>query len=177
MSTAHFSLEPTDAAGRAGLPVVSIFHLDAGNFAFPLQLVSRITRECHCVAWLAPFPIAAAIHRHPRIPAGCCHWTCQQAGDRDDFIQSQFVCTCLKICHGRARPTYVTVRTSFTGGTTTMCLCKMELTKGLCKVKTVIYTGGNKIMHGKLSQQIKNNSSNFSQTKNNLTNKQITLRS
>lgn len=69
------SLALTDTARRAGLPVVSIFHLDAGDSALPLQFITWITREGHRVARLPTFPVASAIHRNTRISAGRSQWT------------------------------------------------------------------------------------------------------
>lgn len=69
------SLTLTDTAGRAGLPVVSIFHLDAGDSALPLQFITWITRKGHRVARLPTFPISTAIHGNTRISAGCGQWT------------------------------------------------------------------------------------------------------
>lgn len=68
-------LSLTNTAWRAGLPVVSIFHLDAGDSALPLQFISWITREGHRVSGLSPFPIASAIHRNTWISASCSKWT------------------------------------------------------------------------------------------------------
>ena len=65
------SLSLTDAAWRAGLPVVSIFHLDAGDSALALQFISWITREGHRVTRLPPFPVATTIHGNTWISAGC----------------------------------------------------------------------------------------------------------
>lgn len=65
------ALALTDTARRAGLPVVSIFHLDAGDSALPLQFITWITRKGHRVARLPTFPIATAIHRNAGISAGC----------------------------------------------------------------------------------------------------------
>lgn len=69
------SLFLTDATWRAGLPVVSVFHLNAGDLALSLQLVTRVTREGHGVAGLPPLSVAAAIHRDTWISAGCCKRT------------------------------------------------------------------------------------------------------
>lgn len=69
------SLALTDTARRAGLPVVSIFHLDAGDSALPLQFITWITRKGHRVARLPTFPVATAIHRNTGISAGCSQWT------------------------------------------------------------------------------------------------------
>lgn len=69
------SLALTDTARRARLPVVSIFHLDAGDSALPLQFITWITRKGHRVARLSTFPVATAIHGNPGISAGCSQWT------------------------------------------------------------------------------------------------------
>lgn len=69
------SLALTDTARRAGLPVVSIFHLDAGDSALPLQFITRITGKGHRVARLPTFPVATAIHRNTGLSAGCSQWT------------------------------------------------------------------------------------------------------
>lgn len=79
LSPPHSALSPvpaisptlTDTARRAGLPVVSIFHLDAGDSALPLQFITWITRKGHRVARLPTFPVATAIHGNTRISAGC----------------------------------------------------------------------------------------------------------
>lgn len=77
-SSSHYHpllLSLTNAARRAGLPVESIFHLDAGDSALSLQFISRITREGHRVAGLPPFTVTTAIHGNTWISAGCCKWT------------------------------------------------------------------------------------------------------
>lgn len=73
--TISLALALTDTARRAGLPVVSIFHLDAGDSALPLQFITWITRKGHRVARLPTFPVATAIHRNAGISAGCSQWT------------------------------------------------------------------------------------------------------
>lgn len=79
-------LSLTNTAWRAGLPVVSIFHLDAGDSAFPLQFISWITREGHRVSGLSPFPIASAIHRNTWISASCSKWTWRTNAYKHTYI-------------------------------------------------------------------------------------------
>lgn len=88
-SSHHLPLSLTNTAWRAGLPVVSIFHLDAGDSALPLQFISWITREGHRVAGLPPFPIAAAIHRNTWISASCSKWTWRTNTQHTDTLEHQ----------------------------------------------------------------------------------------
>lgn len=67
----------TDTCRRAGLPVESVVHLNAGDPGLALQVVARITREGHRVAGLLALSAAAAVHGRPRVPAGGRHWTCK----------------------------------------------------------------------------------------------------
>ncbi len=67
----------TDTCRRAGLPVESVVHLNAGDPGLALQVVARITGEGHRVAGLLALSAAAAVHGRPRVPAGGRHWTCK----------------------------------------------------------------------------------------------------
>lgn len=80
MVSLPLTLSLTYAAGRAGLPEVSVLHLDAGDPALPLQLVARVAGEGHRVAGLAALPVAAAIHGHAWVSAGRGQGTCRGGG-------------------------------------------------------------------------------------------------
>jgi len=68
--------QPTDAEGRAGLPVVAVVHLDAGDLVVALELVARVALEGHGVPGLPAVPAAAAVHGHARVAARGRHGAC-----------------------------------------------------------------------------------------------------
>ncbi len=73
----------TDTCRRAGLPVESVVHLNAGDPGLALQVVARITGEGHRVAGLLALSAAASVHGRPRVPAGGRHMNLQNGnGDQ-----------------------------------------------------------------------------------------------
>lgn len=58
---------------RTGLPVVSVIHLDTGDFVVPLELISWVTLKGHRIPWLTAISTSATVHWHAWVPAGCGH--------------------------------------------------------------------------------------------------------
>lgn len=61
----------TYADRRAGLPVVSVIHLNAGYFVVPLELVSGVALKGHRIPRLTSISATTAIHWNTWVPAGC----------------------------------------------------------------------------------------------------------